>query len=65
MYQVLTSSPILRQPDFDIELILYTDASGFALFAILAKKIDYGTEYVFSYASRTLKNANCINLKLF
>ena len=51
----LISYPILRQPEINKPFILYTDASGYALGAILAQKDDDGAEYVCNYASRTLK----------
>lgn len=53
----LTSYPILRQPDFSKPFILYTDASGIAIGAILCQVDDDGNEYVVAYASRKLKGA--------
>ena len=53
----LTSSPILRPPDFNREFFLYTDASGYALGAVLGQKDDDGNEYVVAYASRMMKGA--------
>ena len=55
--KALISYPILRQPDFSIEFILYTDASGLALGGILAQMDANSEEYVCHYASRTLKEA--------
>jgi len=55
--EALISYPILRLPDFKRLFILFTDASGYALGAILAQRDDEGREYVVSYASRALKNA--------
>ncbi len=58
---LLCSYPILRLPDLTKAFILYTDASQYALGAILGQKDDSGNEYVVAYASRILKNAelNC------
>ena len=53
----LVSQPALRQPDFNRSFILYTDASGFAIGAVLAQVDDDGVEYVVGYASRILRNA--------
>jgi len=53
----LTEYPILRQPDIGKKFLLYTDASGYALGAILSQKDDDDKEYVCAYASRTLKGA--------
>jgi hypothetical protein len=50
----LTSPPILAYPDLDKPYILYTDASTYALGAILSQKIDDKKERVIAYASRTL-----------
>ena len=53
----LVSDPILRMPGFKRPFLLFTDASGFALGAILSQKDDEGNEYVCQYASRLLKGA--------
>lgn len=50
--QCLISFPILRQPDFNKEFILYTDASGYAMGAILGQKDDEVNEFVVEYASK-------------
>jgi hypothetical protein len=55
--QALISSPTLRQPNFEKEFLLFTDASGYAIGAVLSQKDDSGAEYVCSYSSRLLKNA--------
>ncbi|MHB1865757.1 MAG: reverse transcriptase/ribonuclease H family protein, partial [Candidatus Saccharimonadales bacterium] len=52
----LVSAPILRYPDFKSRFILQTDASSFALGAILSQRDNQG-EYVVSFASRTLSKA--------
>ncbi len=49
--------PVLRQPDVTRPFTVHTDASGYALAAILAQHDDNNQEYVCHYASRLLKNA--------
>ena len=51
---MFNNSPILAYPEFEKPFILYTDASTFALGAILAQKDDNKKEHVIAYASRTL-----------
>lgn len=53
----LTSQPVLRQPDLEKEFLLYTDASNYAIGAVLSQKDEENREYVISYASRLLKGA--------
>lgn len=55
--KALMDAPVLRLPDLSKPFILYTDASGFAVGAILAQKDEEGKEYVVYYASRTLNAA--------
>ncbi|CAF1023540.1 unnamed protein product, partial [Brachionus calyciflorus] len=55
--EILISEPVLRQPDYKRKFILHTDASGYAMGAILAQIDDNGNEYVVSYLSRLLKGA--------
>ncbi|EXX59955.1 gag-pol fusion protein [Rhizophagus irregularis DAOM 197198w] len=50
----LTTPLILAYPVFEKPFILYTDASTFALGAILAQKDDEKREHVITYAGRTL-----------
>ena len=52
----LTSYPVLRQPDLTQPFIVHTDASGFALGAVLSQKDD-SCEYACAFASRILKGA--------
>ena len=54
MKQHLTTPLILAYPNFEKSFILYTDASIFALKAILQQKDDNEIEHVIAYASRTL-----------
>jgi hypothetical protein len=53
----LMAHPILRLPDVNRPFTLFTDASGFAIGAILSQKEDNCDEYVVAYASRSLKGA--------
>ncbi|CAB4421455.1 unnamed protein product [Rhizophagus irregularis] len=50
----LTTPPILAYPNFEKPFLLYTDASTFALGAILFQKDDDKKERIIAYASRTL-----------
>ena len=52
--QCLVSAPILTYPRWDRRFILFTDASTFALGAILSQEDDEGNERVIAYASRSL-----------
>ncbi|XP_050315786.1 retrovirus-related Pol polyprotein from transposon 17.6 isoform X1 [Anthonomus grandis grandis] len=53
--EILTSDCILMYPDFDKQFILTTDASNYALGAVLSQLDDDGkTERPISFASRTL-----------
>jgi len=54
---MLLEFPILRQPDHSKPFYIYTDASGYALGAILSQFDDNSNEYVCQYASRLLKGA--------
>ena len=53
----LIEKPILRQPVIGRPFILYTDASGFALGAILAQIGEDGIEFIIAFWSRLLKGA--------
>jgi hypothetical protein len=50
----LISSPILMYPRWDKKFTLFTDASTFALGAVLTQEDDDGNEHVIAYASRSL-----------
>ena len=56
---LLTTDPILKYPDFKRKFILETDASDFALGAVLSQKFEDGKEHPIAYASRTLNEAEC------
>jgi hypothetical protein len=53
----LCKFPILRQPDHRKPFYIYTDASGYALVAILSQYDDDSNKYVCQYESRLLKGA--------
>lgn len=53
---LVCSSPILQIPDFNEDFYLTTDASNYAIGAVLAQKKD-GKELPVCYASRTLNKA--------
>lgn len=55
---ILCNEPILQYPDFSKEFILTTDASNFALGAILSQETK-GKDLPIAYASRTLNNSEC------
>ncbi len=56
--KALVSYPILRQPDWERPFQLFTDASGFALGAVLSQRCPKtNQEYACAYASRLLKGA--------
>ena len=55
--EMLIKSPVLVYPDFEQPFILYTDASGTGLDAVLSQLQDDGKEHVIAYASRSLNQA--------
>ena len=55
--EALTNAPILKYPNFSKPFVLHTDASKFALGAVLEQDDDKGKPHPIVYASRTLNNA--------
>ena len=53
----LVTAPILQYPNFNKPFILYTDASGNGLGAVLSQKLENGLDYVVAYASRSMNKA--------
>lgn len=53
---ILISEPLLKYPDFNQEFVLTTDASNFALGAVLSQG-PIGNDLPIAYASRTLNNS--------
>src|SRR6266540_1087090 len=49
----LATTPVVAHPNFDKPFILYTDASGGGVRAVLHQKGDDGRERIIAYASRT------------
>ena len=55
LIKIVTSYPILRQPDMSRQLILHTDASNQAMGAVLRQVDDNNNEYVIAYASKSFR----------
>ena len=54
--EILTNQPLLQYPDFDREFILTTDASNYAIGAVLSQG-EIGNDLPVAYASRTLNES--------
>jgi len=52
--RILTETPVLIHPNFEKEFILCTDASGYALGAVLEQEEDDGKIHPIAYGSKTL-----------
>lgn len=55
--EILTNKPILQYPDFTKKFIVTTDASKFAIGAVLSQKNEKGHDLPISYISRTLNKS--------
>ena len=55
MKSQLIKNPVLRYPDMTKPFLLMTDASGYALGAVLAQQDDGEKDHAIAYASRGLK----------
>jgi len=53
----LTTAPVLRQPDFNREFELHTDASSIAIGSCLMQRSDDSTPHAIAYFSRKLRGA--------
>jgi hypothetical protein len=53
----LTTKPVVIYPDFNKPFILHTDASNYAIGAVLAQTDENNKEHVIAYASRILNQA--------
>lgn len=56
--KLLTNDPILQYPDFSKDFILTTDASNYAIGAVLSQG-PIGSDKPICYASRTLNDSEC------
>ncbi|KAJ9520421.1 hypothetical protein QJQ45_000182 [Haematococcus lacustris] len=57
----MASSPVVRPPDFSLPFTVKTDASLFAIGAVLTQQDSSGAEYVVAYESRNLNPAQTDN----
>jgi hypothetical protein len=55
----MMKKPVMQYPDFRKRFIVSTDASNYAIGAVLLQEDEKGREYVISNISRKLKSAEC------
>nr|GEW92639.1 DNA-directed DNA polymerase [Tanacetum cinerariifolium] len=56
--ELLTSSPIIQPPDWNLPLEIMSDASNYAIGVVLGQRVGKSAHVIY-YASRTLDSAQC------